>query len=58
VRCYLIGGAHVGGFSNMTSYEVKRSSMANEVQFEDFGTVATNVFAVGDSALPNTEVVE
>jgi hypothetical protein len=32
--------------------------MANEVQFEDFGTVATNVFAVGDSALPNTEVVE
>lgn len=58
VRCYLIGGAHVGGFSNMTSYEVKRSSMANEVQFEDFGTVATNVFAVGDSALPSTEVVE
>ena len=58
VRRYLIGGAHVGGFSNMTSYEVKRSSMANEVQFEDFGTVATNVFAVGDSALPNTEVVE
>ena len=24
VRCYLIGGAHVGGFANMTSFEVKR----------------------------------
>jgi small subunit ribosomal protein S4e len=58
VRCYLIGGAHVGGFANMTSFEVKRSSMANEVQFEDFGTVATNVFAVGSATLPNTEVVE
>ena len=58
VRCYLIGGAHVGGFANMTAYEVKRSSMANEVQFEDFGTVAANVFAVGDATLPNTEVVE
>ena len=42
----------------MTAYEVKRSSMANEVQFEEFGTVATNVFAVGDATLPNTEVVE
>jgi small subunit ribosomal protein S4e len=58
VRCYLIGGAHVGGFANMTSFEVKRSSMANEVQFDDFGTVASNVFAVGDATLPNTEVVE
>ncbi|MEJ6715728.1 MAG: 30S ribosomal protein S4e, partial [Euryarchaeota archaeon] len=58
VRCYLIGGAHVGGFANMTSYDVKRSSMPNEVQFEEFGTVATNVFAVGDATLPNTEVVE
>ena len=42
----------------MTSYDVKRSSMANEVIFEEFGTVAGNVFAVGDSVLPNTEVVE
>jgi small subunit ribosomal protein S4e len=58
VRCYLIGGAHVGGFANMTSFEVKRSSMANEVQFDEFGTVASNVFAVGDATLPNTEVVE
>lgn len=58
VRCYLIGGAHVGGFANMTSYDVKRSSMANEVIFEEFSTVAGNVFAVGDCILPNTEVVE
>jgi len=58
VRCYLIVGAHVGGFANMTSFEVKRSIMANEVQFDEFGTVASNVFAVGDATLPNTEVVE
>ena len=58
VRCYLIGGAHVGGFAHMKSYEVKRSSMPNEVVFDDFGTVVSNVFAVGDSPLPHTEVVE
>jgi small subunit ribosomal protein S4e len=58
VRCYLIGGAHVGGFAHMKSYDVKRSSMPNEVVFDDFGTVVSNVFAVGDSPLPHTEVVE
>ena len=42
----------------MKSYEVKRSSMPNEVVFDDFGTVVSNVFAVGDSTLPHTEVVE
>jgi hypothetical protein len=42
----------------MKSSEIKRSSMPNEVIFDDFGTVASNVFAVGDSTLPHTEVVE
>tara|TARA_B110000444_G_scaffold163534_1_gene152877 strand:- start:1085 stop:1669 length:585 start_codon:yes stop_codon:yes gene_type:complete len=58
VRCYLIGGAHVGGFANMKAYDVKRSSMPNEVEFDDFGTIASNVFTVGDAPLPHTEVVE
>ena len=58
VRCYLIGGAHIGGFANMKSYDVKRSSMPNEVLFDDFGTIASNVFAVGATKLPHTEVVE
>ena len=42
----------------MKAYDVKRSSMPNEVQFDDFGTIASNVFAVGDAHSPNTEVVE
>ncbi|MGY8728881.1 MAG: 30S ribosomal protein S4e [Candidatus Poseidoniales archaeon] len=58
VRCYLIGGAHIGGFANMKSYDVKRSSMPNEVLFDDFGTIASNVFAVGTAKIPHTEVVE
>jgi small subunit ribosomal protein S4e len=58
VRCYLIGGAHVGGFAQMKSYDVKRSSMPNEVLFEEFGTTVNNVFAVGDAKIPSTEVTQ
>ena len=57
-RCYLTGGAHVGEFADVKEYIVKRSSMPNEVQFGEFGTVISNVFAVGDQKLPSTEVVE
>ena len=57
-RCYLIGGAHVGSTADVTAYIVKRSSMPNEVQFDGFGTVARNVFAVGDAAMPIVEVAE
>ncbi|MDB3858965.1 30S ribosomal protein S4e [Candidatus Poseidonia sp.] len=57
-RCYLIGGAHVGSTAEVSEYVEKRSSMPNEVQFGDFGTVVRNVFAVGDSSLPLTEVAE
>ena len=42
----------------MKEYIVKRSSMPNEVQFDDFGTVARNVFAIGDASMPLTEVAE
>tara|TARA_B100001250_G_scaffold100204_1_gene84270 strand:- start:4391 stop:4975 length:585 start_codon:yes stop_codon:yes gene_type:complete len=58
VKCYLTGGAHVGEFAEVKDYVVKRSSMPNEVQFKDFGTVLTNVFAIGAQKLPSTEVVE
>ncbi|MGB0611181.1 MAG: 30S ribosomal protein S4e [Poseidonia sp.] len=57
-RCYLIGGAHVGSTAEVSEYVEKRSSMPNEVQFGDFGTVVRNVFAVGDASLPLTEVAE
>ncbi len=57
-RCYLTGGAHVGEFADVKEYIVKRSSMPNEVQFAEFGTIVSNVFAVGDEKLPSTEVVE
>jgi len=57
-RCYLIGGVHVGSTANVTEYILKRSSMPNEVLFVDFGTIARNVFAIGDATMPNIEVVQ
>lgn len=53
-RCYLTGGVHIGAFADVVSYDVKRSSMPNEVQFPEFGTTVTNVFAVGGFELPTT----
>jgi len=58
IKCYLTGGAHVGEFAEVSEYIVKRSSMPNEVQFADFGTVMSNVFAIGSQKLPSTEVIE
>ncbi|MBT7988033.1 MAG: 30S ribosomal protein S4e [Euryarchaeota archaeon] len=58
IKCYLTGGAHVGEFAEVSEYIVKRSSMPNEVQFADFGTVMSNVFAIGKQKLPTAEVVE
>ena len=57
-KCYLTGGAHVGEFAEVSEYIVKRSSMPNEVQFGEFGTIMNNVFAIGGEKLPSTEVVE
>jgi len=56
VRCYLIGGTHVGEMAFMKERIVKRSSMPNEVAFDEFGTTEINVFAVGDASLPAMEV--
>ncbi len=57
-RCYLIGGGHVGSTADVKEYIIKRSSMPNEVQFDSFGTVTRNVFAIGDAKMPLTEVAE
>lgn len=57
-RCYLIGGVHVGTIAAVNEYHIKRSSMPNEVQFAEFGTIARNVFAVGNTSLPGVEVNE
>ena len=56
VRCYLIGGTHVGGMASMKERIVKRSTMPNEVAFDEFGTTEVNVFAVGDASIPVMEV--
>jgi ribosomal protein S4E len=52
----LIGGIHVGKLADVSEYIVKRSSMPNEVEFDGFGTIADNVFTVGDCKLPGVEV--
>jgi len=46
VLAYLTGGSHIGSTAKVVSKDVKRSSKANEVQFEDFGTVADYVFVI------------
>ena len=56
-KCYLTECTR-GEFAEVSEYIVKRSSMPNEVQFGEFGTVISNVFAIGDQPLPSTEVVE
>lgn len=54
---YLIGGSHVGNIAFVKEYLVKRSSMSNEVSFENFGTIARHVFVVSDATpLPGVEV--
>ena len=47
VLAYLTGGSHIGSTAKVISKDVKRSSKANEVQFEEFGTVADYVFVSG-----------
>tara|TARA_B100000459_G_scaffold108347_1_gene62849 strand:- start:369 stop:887 length:519 start_codon:yes stop_codon:yes gene_type:complete len=44
---YLTGGSHIGSTAKVVSRDVKRSSKANEVKFEEFGTVADYVFLIG-----------
>jgi small subunit ribosomal protein S4e len=55
---YLTGGSHIGETATVSSREIKRSSKANEVSFDDFGTIADYVFILGNSKDIPLEVVE
>ena len=46
---YLTGGSHIGETATIQGYDVKRSSKANEVQFDNFSTIADYVFVIGSS---------
>lgn len=50
---YLTGGNHTGELATVRSIDIKRSSKANEVQFDDFGTISDYVFVItGESDIP------
>ena len=54
---YLIGGSHVGELSHIKQHVVKRSTMSNEVVFENFSTIEGYVFLVNKKTqLPGIEV--
>ena len=55
---YLTGGSHIGETATVRSHEIKRSSKANEVSFDDFGTISDYVFILGSSKDIPLEVVE
>jgi small subunit ribosomal protein S4e len=55
---YLTGGSHIGETATVNSREIKRSSKANEVSFDDFGTISDYVFILGNSKDIPLEVVE
>ena len=53
---YLTGGSHIGETAIIRGHDVKRSSKANEVEFDDFSTIADYVFVIGSSAdIPGAE---
>lgn len=46
-QCYLTGGNHVGEIATIREVEIKRSSMPNEVSFEEgFGTIQEYVMVI------------
>ena len=50
---YLTGGNHIGELATVRGQDIKRSSKANEVQFDDFGTISDYVFIIsGESDIP------
>jgi small subunit ribosomal protein S4e len=55
-QSYLTGGSHIGEIATVRGHDVKRSSKANEVQFDDFLTIADYVFIIGsESDIPGAE---
>ena len=47
---YLTGGTHIGELATVRGQDIKRSSKANEVQFDDFGTISDYVFIISDES--------
>ena len=55
-QSYLTGGSHIGEIATVRGHDVKRSSKANEVQFDDFLTIADYVFVIGAASdIPGAE---
>ena len=56
----ITGGAHVGSISKITEIEVTRSTKPNLVRYQDFQTIKSYSFVVGDKkaiiALPEVKV--
>ena len=53
---YLTGGSHIGETATVRGHDVKRTSKPNEVQFDDFQTIADYVFVIGaESDIPGAE---
>ena len=55
---YLTGGSHIRETATIKSYEIKRSSKANETSFDNFGTISDYVFILGNSKDIPLEVAE
>ena len=47
---YLTGGNHIGEIATVRGQDIKRSSKANEVQFDDFGTISDYVFIISSES--------
>ena len=47
---YLTAGNHIGELATVRGQDIKRSSKANEVQFDDFGTISDYVFIISDES--------
>ena len=47
---YLTGGNHIGELATVRGQDIKRSSKANEVQFDDFGPISDYVFIISDES--------
>ena len=57
--CYLIGGNHVGEVSTIKEIETKRSSMPNEITFEEgYGTIEDYVMVIPSADSLPLEVAE
>ena len=53
---YLTGGSHIGETATVRGHDVKRTSKPNDVQFDDFQTIADYVFVIGaESDIPGAE---